>query len=172
MNTQVKLSAELRKWAWLKEKLGAETFDAVDLLCVLESETDIAEILLEIAESALEDEGSAEVCKARIKTLQERASRLDKRAEKKRAVIGAAMRNACITEKPIHGPTITLSFRKGSRDVIVMDQAKLPKDYLRIIPEEERIDMKSLRAALENGTAIEGAQLANDYQSSCIIRVK
>jgi hypothetical protein len=172
MNQQVKLSAELAKWDWLKEKLGAENFDAVDLVCILESETNLAEILLEIAESALEDEGAAEVCKARMKSLQERASRLDKRAEKKRMVIGATMRNACITEKPIHGPTITLSFRKGSRDVIVMDQAKLPKQYMRIIPEEERVDMKSLRTALENGEPVEGAQLANDYQSGCVIRVK
>jgi hypothetical protein len=172
MNTQVKLSAELEKWAWLRAKLEAENFDATNLMLCLESETDIAEILLEIAESALEDEGAAEVCKARIKALQERASRLEKRAEKKRIVIGATMRNACITDKPIHGPTMTLSFRKGSRDVIVKDQAKLPKKYMRIIPEEERIDMKSLRFALENGEPVEGAQLANDYQSGCVIRVK
>ena len=52
MNTQVKLSAELEKLAWLKAKLGADEFDAVDLICILESETDLKEILLEIAESA------------------------------------------------------------------------------------------------------------------------
>ena len=82
------------------------------------------------------------------------------------------MRNACITDAPIHGPTLTLSFRQGSRDVVVMDQSKLPKNFMRIIPEEERVDMKSLRTALENGEAVEGAQLANDYRSTCVIRVK
>lgn len=172
MNTQVKLSQELEKWAWLRAKLEAESFDATNLMLVLESETELPEILTEIAESALEDEGHAEVCKARAKALQERASRLEKRAEKKRLVIGRTMQHACITDKPINAPTMTLSFRKGSRDVIVTDEKKLPSKYKRIIPEEERIDMKYLRSMLENGEKVEGAQLANDYTVSCTIRVK
>jgi hypothetical protein len=166
MNQQYKLSNELEKFAWLKVKLGADDFDAVTLLELIQSETDIEECLLEIGESAVEDEHSVSVIKLRVKELQERASRLEERAEKKRRIISATMCNLKL-EKPIQGPTLTLSLRAGGRGVIVTDPTKIPKQYFN--DADPKLDKKRLRDALDRGEAIDGAQLPNGGKSVSIL---
>jgi hypothetical protein len=164
MNTQVKLSAELEKWAWLKNRLEAESFDAVTLVEVMQSETDVEECLLEISESAIQDEHSVDAIKARMKELQERASRLSERAEKKRRVVTATMQNLQLEK--IDGPNLTLSLRNGGRGVIVTDAAKIPKQFFN--DAEPKLDKRRLREALELGK-VDGAQLPNGGKSVTIL---
>lgn len=164
MNTQVKLSAELEKWAWLKNRLEAESFDAVTLVEAMQSETDVEECLLEIAESAIQDEHFADACKLRVKELQERASRLTERAEKKRRVVTATMQNLQLEK--IEGANATLGLRTGGRGVIVTDPTKIPKQYFN--DADPKLDKRRLRDALEAGP-VEGAQLPNGGKSVTIL---
>lgn len=169
MNQQVKLSAELEKWGWLRPRLEADDFDAVSLMSALESETNIKECLLEIAESAIEDEHSVQAVKARIKELQERASRLAERAEKKRRIVTGTMQNLEIND-PIQGPTLTLSLRAGSRGVIVTDLAKIPKEYFD--DADPKLNKRRLFAAMDGGAKVDGAELPNMGSKSVAILVK
>jgi len=164
MNQQVRLSAELEKWAWLKARLEAESFDAVSLVEAMQSETDVEECLLEIAESALQDEHSISAIKARIKELQERANRIDERAEKKRRVVTATMQNLQLEK--IDGANLTLSLRNGGRGVIVTDPTKIPKQYFN--DADPKLDKRRLRDALELGP-VAGAQLPNGGKSVTIL---
>ena len=166
MNQQTKLSAELEKWGWLKAKLGAENFDAVTLLEIIQSETDIEECLLEIGESAIQDEHSVEAIKLRIKELQERGNRIAERAEKKRRIITATMQNLQM-DKPIDGPTLTLSPRAGGRGVIVTDQTKIPKEYFN--DADPKLDKRRLRDALDSGLKIAGAELPNGGMTTALL---
>lgn len=166
MNQQVKLSAELAKWDWLKEKLGAEDFDAVTLIEIIQSETDIEECLLEIAESAIEDEHSITAIKARMHELQERASRLQNRADKKRRIVSATMQNLQI--KNVTGPNATISLRAGGRELVIMDEKQIPPEYF--VPQPPKLDRRLLKESLESGP-VAGAQLGNGGVSATI-RVK
>lgn len=164
MNAHAKLSVELAKWDWLKPHLQAEQFDAVALMSALESETDLKECLVEIAESALEDKMTAEVIRQRIKQLQERCSRIETREEKKRRVIAAAMQHADV--QSITGEALTLSMRRGGRDLVVMDAEKIPAEYY--TPQPPKLDKRKLRDALDQGAQVDGAQLDNGSYSVTI----
>ncbi len=164
--TEHALKHELAKWDWLKEKLGAEEFDAVTLVEIIQSETDIEECLLEIAESAIEDEHSIDAIKARIHALQERGSRLQNRAEKKRRVIAATMQNLQLPK--VTGPNVTLSMRAGGRELVIMDEKQIPPEYF--VPQPPKLDRRLLKEALESGF-VAGAQLSNGG-SSVTIRTK
>lgn len=165
MNTQVKLSAELEKWSWLRHHLEAENFDAVALMSALESETEIPECLLEIAEEALALEALAVAARARAKQVQERAARMEDKAERLRRIVSATMINAQI-DKPIQGPSMTLSLRKGQRDLVIMDQSKIPAEFYD--DAAPKLNKRRLRDALDMGREVEGAQLGNGGQSVSI----
>lgn len=167
MNQQTKLSRELEKWAWLRHHLEAENFDGVALLSALESETEIPECLLEIGEEVVATEKLAEVARERAKQMKERASRLEDRAERLRRVITATMVNNQI-DKPIQGPTMTLSKRSGGRGVIITDMTKIPKEYFD--DAEPKLNKRRLREAMDLlGKTVEGAQLENGGASVTII---
>lgn len=133
------------------------------MLTILEGETEVQECLLEIAESAVEDEHSVDAIKTRIKELQERAGRLEMRAEKKRRVIFATMQTLDLPK--IEGPNATLSLRKGGRELIVMDESEIPEQYF--IPQPAKLDKRKLRDDLEQGF-VAGAQLNNGAGSVSI----
>lgn len=172
MNTQRKLAAEVSKWDWMRPHLEAEEFDSVAMLSALESETEVTECLLELAESALEDKRMAELVAQRIAELQERKKAIERRMDRKRTVIGVTLRHIGMTDTPIRGPNMTLSYREGGREVVIMDEAKVLEKYKRIIPEDEKIDMPAVRAALEAKIPVEGACLSNDVSPNCAIRVR
>jgi hypothetical protein len=99
-----------------------------------------------------------------MKELQERASRLSERAEKKRRVVTATMQNLQLEK--IDGPNLTLSLRNGGRGVIVTDAAKIPKQFFN--DAEPKLDKRRLREALELGK-VDGAQLPNGGKSVTIL---
>jgi hypothetical protein len=165
MNTQYKLSNELEKWAWLKHHLEAESFDAVALMSALESETEIPECLLEIGEEALALEALAVAARERAKQIQARAARLEDKADRLRRVISATMINTQI-DKPIQGPTMTLSLRKGQRDLVIMDESKIPLTFYD--DAQPKLNKRRVRDALDRGEAVEGAQLGNGGSSVTI----
>ena len=167
MNTQTKLSIELGKWAWLRGHLEAEEFDAVALMTALESETDVAECLLELAEAALEADALAAAARARAKQITERASRHEIKGEKLRRVILNAMIQANIT-KPIRGDNLTLSKRSRGRELIVTDVTKIPKEYFD--DADPKLNKRRLRDAMaDQGKVVDGAQLDNGGASVAIL---
>lgn len=166
MNTQVKLSAELEDWAWLRHHLEQENFDAVALMSALESETHIPECLLELAEEAIAVEKQVAAAKERAKEITERAGRLAEKAEKLRRVITATMVNARI-DKPIQGPTLTISKRIGGRGLIITDQTKIPKEYYD--DAEPKLSKQRVRDALDMGKNVPGATLSNGGFSCAIL---
>lgn len=167
MNQQTKLSVELQRWGWMKPHLEAESFDAVAMMSALESETNIPECLLELAEAALEAEGLAEAARARAKEIKERASRLETRGEKLRAVIASTMGRLGM-DKPIVGPALTVSTREGGRGVIITDATKIPKKYFD--DADPKLNKRRLRDDLVFGEQVEGATLDNGSARSAVIK--
>lgn len=167
MNAVKKLSDELNRWGWMKPHLEAEEFDAVALMSALESETNVLECLLKIGEAAVEAEGLAAAARARAKEIGERAVRLETRGEKLRRVIVATMQNLQM-DKPIVGPTITLSKRLRGRDLIVTDVTKIPQEYFD--DTQPKLNKRRLRDAMaDQGIQVEGAQLDNGGYSVAIL---
>jgi hypothetical protein len=161
---------EMVKYVNLKAALEAEDIDPQTLLDTLEGETNLLEALAEVAESVAQDECYAAALTARIKTIQERKSRLERTAETKRALIIMAMEKAEL--KSVKQPNATLSVRPTKPKLVVTDESMVPAKYFK--PAEPALDKSALTAALEElppGETIPGAELSNGGVS-LTIRVK
>src|SRR5690348_2615264 len=94
--SSILLKAEAQRVGFLRDKLKADYPDIDDeTLCdTLEGLTDLPAQLGAVIRSALEDECLAAALKGRISDMRERLSRLQGRAERKRALAGEVMREA------------------------------------------------------------------------------
>ena len=101
--------------------------------------------------------------KARMHELQERASRLQNRADKKRRIVSATMQNLQI--KNVTGPNATISLRAGGRELVIMDEKQIPPEYF--VPQPPKLDRRLLKEVLESGP-VPGAQLGNGGVSATI----
>lgn len=89
--------------------------------------------------------------------MQERLSRIDARAEKKRVVITSVMERANI--RTLAEPDFTASLRAVPPALAIADEATIPEPYWR--PQPPKLDRKKLLAALGAGHAVPGASLGN-----------
>lgn len=158
---------ELAKYQKLRSLLVAEETDTQAILDTLEGETNLHEALLEVAESALDDEALAEAIRLRIEALQARKSRVEVTAEHKRGLIIMAMERAGL--KQVKGPAATLSVRPLPGKVVVKDEALVPAIYFK--PQDPKLDKAALTEALRDGQKVDGCELSNGGVS-LTIRVK
>lgn len=164
------VSNEAAKYAKLKEQLQAADLDEQTLLDTLEGETNLAEALAEVAQSALEDEAMAEGLAGLIQSLQERKSRLAKAGESKRTLIIMAMERAGLST--VKQPNATLSVRATKPKVVVTDESLVPAAYFKPVdPQLDKVALKSALETMEPGQSIPGAELSNGGVS-LTIRVK
>src|SRR6185312_9947714 len=145
---------------YLREHLLAEYREAIDeatLRDTLEGISSLPDALATVVRSYLDDLMTAAALGMRIGDMQQRLSRIEARAEKKRATITAVMEKADI--KKLEQPDFTASLRAVPPGLVVADETLIPADYWK--PQPAKLDKRGLLAALNAGTSIAGVSLGN-----------
>lgn len=153
----VRLIEERNRFIELGRRI-VEQFPDVDdetLADTLEGATDLHEALAALIRSALDDEVMIGALKQRMSTLRARLDRLERRAAEKRVLACETMQMAHI--RKLLEPDFTASLRQGPAGVDVMDEAKLPPEFL--IPQPPKVDKRGVLEALNGGRAVPGAVL-------------
>lgn len=157
MNTP--LLRHLAEYEYLREQLQAEYRDADEdtLRDTLEGLTTLPEALATVVRSYLDDLTLAAALGMRISEMQDRLSRIEQRAEKKRAVITVVMERADI--RKLAEPDFTASLRAVPPTLLVADERQIPAGFWR--PQAPKLDRRALIAALGAGQSVPGAVLGN-----------
>lgn len=133
---------------------------------MVEAETMTLEFLDQVIRRIEDTKALEEGTATRIKELQERKARFERRIEGLRALCFKVMNHADIKKAELS--MATLSIRNGAPQVVVHDEASLPADCIKIVtsPDKAKITDK-----LKAGDAVPGAYLSN-AEPSLSIRVK
>jgi Siphovirus Gp157 len=153
------LLRHLAEYEYLREQLQAEYREADEdtLRDTLEGISSLPEALATVVRSYLDDLTFAAALGIRISEMQDRLSRIEQRAEKKRGVITAVMERADI--RKLVEPDFTASLRAVPPSLLVMDEREVPAAFWR--PQAPKLDRRALIAALGAGQLVPGAALGN-----------
>jgi Siphovirus Gp157 len=143
----------------VRDRIRAEEqdIDDVTLADTVEGLTDLHEILAAIARAALVDEALTSGLKARIKEMQDRLTRFEERAAKRRHIARDVMLQTDI--KKITAPDLTVSLRPGTPSLVVTDDTAIPAAYWE--PQPPRLKRQELVIQLKQGSTVPGAALSN-----------
>ncbi len=150
---------ELTHHRYLRERLEAAFPDADEetLMDTLDGMTSLTDSLAELLRSSQEDQSLASALRSRMADMQERYSRFEERARKKRQLVCTVMEEAEL--KKLTEPDFTVSLRPSRAPLMIIDEAAIPGDYWR--PQPAKLDRMGLISALSNGRDIAGAVLGN-----------
>ena len=150
---------ELSHHHFLQKRLETDFPDVDDdtLRDTLEGMTNLTNMLAEVLRSCLEDQSLASALKTRMADMQERQSRFEERARKKRELVTTVMEKAAL--KKITESDFTVSLRPSRPPLMIIDEAAIPRDFLK--PQPDKLDRLGLIAALRDGRSIPGAVLGN-----------
>ena len=123
----------------------------------MEGLTDLHEIVQAIIRSAITDEALATGLKCRIADMQDRLTRLQDRASKRRQIARDVMIELDL--KKLNAPDFTASIREGTPSLMVIDEDAVPKIYWE--PSQPRLRRQVLASDLKQGAEIAGAVLSN-----------
>ena len=153
------INRELTHHQHLRTQLKSEfpETDEETLLDTLEGMTNLAEMLAKVLRSCLADQDLASALRTRIGDMQERLSRFEEGARKKRELVTAVMEQAAL--KKITESDFTVSLRPSRPPLMIIDEAAIPRDFLKPLP--DKLDRLGLIAALRDGRDIPGAVLGN-----------
>jgi hypothetical protein len=167
MNPQ--LHHSLAEHEYLRQRLKAEFPDADEdtLRDTLEGLSTLPEMLACAVRSYLDDIALTAALGIRITDMQERITRFEQRAEKKRALITSVMDSADL--KKLAEPDFTVSFRVTPPSLIVIAESEIPAAYWKLQP--PKLNRQSLTAALRSGESVPGAALGNG-QSTIAVRTR
>jgi hypothetical protein len=143
----------------LRDLLRAEfpETDEDTLRDTLEGFSTLPEILAAILRSHLEDVALATALRVRLSDMQERLSRIEVRAEKKRALVAAVMERADL--RKITEPDFTVSLRQTPPPLVITAESEVPATFWRPLP--PKLDRRALLAALGAGERVPGVTLGN-----------
>ncbi len=96
--------------------------------------------------------------------MQDRLSRISKRAEKKRELVISVMEQADL--KKLAEADFTVSLRASSAPLVVTEEGSIPKPYWK--PQAAKLDRQGLIAALKLGEHVPGAVLGNPRMAIAI----
>ena len=131
--------------------------DEETLLDTLEGITSLHELIAEVVRSRQDDLAFIAAVRARISDLQERLTRLDQRAEKKKEIVSSVLDRAGI--KKITEADFTLSLRSTSPPLVVIEEKQIPDAYWK--PQPPKLDRQGLLSALRAGQLVAGVVLGN-----------
>jgi hypothetical protein len=143
----------------VRDRLRAEDPQIEDrtLADTVEGLTDLHEILSAVIRAALSDEALAAGLKGRITEMEDRLTRLQDRASKRRQIAKDVMVDLDL--KKLAAPDFTASIRPGMPALLVIDEAAVPSLYWE--PREPRLNRQGLLADLKDGAEITGVALSN-----------
>src|SRR5262249_32954782 len=133
------------------------TTDDQPLADTVEGLTDVHDIVAAIIRAALADEALATGLKGRIAEMQDRLTRLQDCAAKRRQIAKDVMVELDL--KKITAPDFTVSVRPGMPSLLVVDEAAVPSIYWE--PREPRLNRQELLNGLKGGADIKGVTLSN-----------
>jgi hypothetical protein len=163
------LQHSLAEHEYLSQRLRVEFPDADEetLRDTLEGLSSLPEMLACVLRSYLDDIALAAALGIRINDMQERISRFEQRAEKKRALITSVMERADL--KKLAEPDFTVSVRTTAPSLMVTDKTEIPRDFWK--PQPAKLDRQGLTAALRQGRSVPGAVLSNG-QATISVRTR
>jgi hypothetical protein len=163
------LQHSLAEHEYLRRRLKAEFPDADEdtLRDTLEGLSSLPEMLACALRSYLDDIALTAALGIRINDMQERISRFEQRAEKKRALITSVMERADL--KKLAEPDFTVSIRATPPSLMVNDETEIPRDFWKLQP--PKLDRQGLTAALRRGQSVPGAVLGNG-QATISVRTR
>jgi hypothetical protein len=143
----------------IRDRLRAEDpqIDEQTLADTVEGLTDLHEILTAVIRAALADEALAAGLKGRIAEMEDRLTRLQDRAAKRRQIAKDLMVELDL--KKLQAPDFTASIRPGLPALMVIDEAAVPSIYWE--PRDPRLNRQGLVADLKRGAEITGVSLSN-----------
>jgi len=149
----------LRKHEVLREELRSEYPDIDDdtLRDTLEGISELPEIVAVVLRSHLDDLALAAALRSRMTEMQERLSRIEGRAEKKRVLVTSVMERADL--RKLTEPDFTVSLRPTPQPLVVTAETDIPATYWK--PQPPKLDRSALISALKSGERIPGASLGN-----------
>lgn len=153
------LGLAVSHYQYIRERILAEEkdIDEITLADTVEGLTDLHDIIAAIIRSALLDEALVGGIKNRIKEMQERLTRFEERAAKRRHIARDVMREAEI--KKVTAPDLTVSLRPGTPSLVVMEEALIPGHYWEV--QAPRLRRQELVGELKQGKVIPGVQLSS-----------
>jgi hypothetical protein len=153
------LAHDLTEYQYLRDRLKAEFPEVGEdtLRDTLEGLSSLPEALSAVLRSYLDDLTLAAALGMRIDHMQERLSRIESRADKKRELATNVMERADI--KKLTEPDFTASLRPSPPAVVVTDEGQIPQVYWK--PQPPKLDRQGISAALKSGAAVPGALLSN-----------
>ncbi len=160
------LTHELTYHEHLREQIRND-FPDVDeetLADTLEGLTNLNEMLGAVIRSHLDDMAMVDALKSRVADMQDRLSRISKRAEKKRELVTSVMEQADL--KKLAEADFTVSLRSSSAPLVVTEEGSIPEPYWK--PQAPKLDRQGLIAALKSGAPVSGAVLGNPRMTIAI----
>jgi hypothetical protein len=158
--------AGLRNWSqliatheatgeWLKSEFPH--IEDQTLRDTLEGMSRLPEMLAAVVRSHLDDLALAAALRTRLAEMQERLSRIEARAEKKRVLVTSVMEHADL--RKLTEPDFTVSLRPTRQPLVVTTESNIPATYWK--PQAPKLDRNALIAALKAGEQVPGASLGN-----------
>jgi len=143
----------------IRDRIRAQDpqIDDQTLADTVEGLTDLHEILTAVIRAALADEALATGLKGRIAAMEDRLTRLQDRASKRRQIAKDVMVELGL--KKLTAPDFTASIRPGMPALMVIDEAAVPSIYWE--PREPRLNRQGLANELKQGAEIAGVTLSN-----------
>lgn len=135
------------------------------LLDMIEGETDIHELIIEVEDKIAEYDSQSEAIKIRIDKLKKRQDRVKKSSDSLRMVVLAAMDKAGI--KTIKGDAATITVKRKPPALVITEESLIPAIYFESVP---KLLKKDLIKDIKEGKEIEGAELDNGGISLMIKR--
>ena len=154
-----RLQPDVQQYLFLRQRL-IEAFPRIDddtLHDTLEGITTLEDLIAETIRSALIDASFCKGLDQRLGDLKERASRLERRATKKRQWALEAMSEAGL--KKLEQGDFTASVRSGVPGLIVEAESEIPSDYW--LPQSPKLSRQAVLRDLKQGAEIPGTYLSN-----------
>lgn len=168
---QVAVASELNRWKNLREQLLANCPDLADddeaLFDTIDGETQLTDIILEMARKSKEREAAEKATNDLAKTYSERAARHKKAKESLRAAIVWAMSE--IGQKKLKDATVSVSVRdlEDKIEVVEKDVDMIPDEF---VSEKtvRAVDMEKIQADLQSAIDLGVIVIHYDRKSATI----
>ncbi len=138
--------------------------DEETLADTVEGLTNLNEMLGAVVRSHLDDMTIVDALKSRVADMQDRLSRIGKRAEKKREIVTSVMEQADLNK--LAEAEFTVSLRASSAQLVVTEEGDVPEPFWN--PQAPKLDRLGLIAALKSGAQVPGAVLGNPRMAIAI----